>query len=468
MKTRNPLLATATALLQALAANAQSSSSSSQPSCSPTLTASYATPSVAEGYIARLVAQNLTSPRGIKFDSQGALLVVEEGRGISALNLVDSGNDCVSVSGRKLVVDEPTLNHGIETSGDGSVVYGSSGETLWSWEYSPSEQANTSAPTALVTGMAGSDHTSRTLKLSMWVPGMMLINRGSNDNIDPVAANMASGHSQVKAFNISNATEPYEFNTDGVMLGWGLRNDVGIDEEPVTGGIYTVENSADEIERSGQDIHQNNPAEELNFLGYLNGTESSNQGRNFGYPECFTAWQPQDIPDFDGQVGEQFAVPLNSTQNDTTCDLANRQAPRLAFQAHTAPLDILFNSAGTAAWISFHGSWNRDSPIGYDLRVVEFENGEPVAANTSRDAAVPIMSNQDLSACPDGCFRPVGLAWDSNGRLFMSSDSTGEIYMIVRADGNATSSVGSNATGTIPGVTAGNSTRTGSGGETGR
>lgn len=198
-------------------------------------------------------------------------------------------------------------------------------------------------------------------------------------------------------------------------------------------------------------------------MGYLNGTESSNQGRNFGYPECFTAWQPQDIPDFDGQVGEQFAVPLNSTQNDTTCDLANRQAPRLAFQAHTAPLDILFNPGGTAAWISFHGSWNRDSPIGYDLSVVEFENGEPVAANTSREAAVPIMSNQDLSACPDGCFRPVGLAWDSNGRLFMSSDSTGEIYMIVRADGNATSSVGSNATGTIPGVTAGNSTRTGSG-----
>lgn len=184
------------------------------------------------------------------------------------------------------------------------------------------------------------------------------------------------------------------------------------------------------------------------------------------------------VPDFDGEVGEQFAIGTpNSTLNDTTCDLANRQAPRLSFQAHTAPLDILFNEMGTAAWITFHGSWNRDSPIGYELSVVEFANGEPLAANTSREAAVPIMSNQgknqhsmgdfhleanksssDLSACPDGCFRPVGLAWDPNGRLFMSSDATGEVYMIVRADGNATAMAGSNATGSIPG----DSTSTGS------
>jgi hypothetical protein len=47
--------------------------------------------------------------------------------------------------------------------------------------------------------------------------------------------------------------------------------------------------------------------------------------------------------------------------------------------------------------------------------------------------------NPDNSACPDGCFRPVGLAWDSNGRLFMSSDATGEIYMIIRSDGTPTS-----------------------------
>ena len=45
------------------------------------------------------------------------------------------------------------------------------------------------------------------------------------------------------------------------------------------------------------------------------------------------------------------------------------------------------------------------------------------------------MTNPDLSKCPDACFRPVGLAWDSEGRLWVTSDSTGEIYVLRRADG---------------------------------
>lgn len=197
-------------------------------------------------------------------------------------------------------------------------------------------------------------------------------------------------------------------------------------------------------------------------MGYLNGTSSPNQGRNFGYPECFAAWNVSAIPDFSGTVGTQFAIgALNSTVNDTTCDDANRQAPRLTFQAHMAPLDILFNTAGTAAWVTFHGSWDRTDPVGYKLSVIAIANGEPVQPSNSTTAAVDIVANQDNSKCPDGCFRPVGLAWDSQGRLFFSSDSTGEIYVVVRADGNATSTVGSNATGTIPSASAGGASGTG-------
>lgn len=43
-----------------------------------------------------------------------------------------------------------------------------------------------------------------------------------------------------------------------------------------------MENSADEITRQGVNIHQDNPGEEMNFLGYLNGTQYADQGRNFG------------------------------------------------------------------------------------------------------------------------------------------------------------------------------------------
>jgi TrAA12-like len=52
------------------------------------------------------------------------------------------------------------------------------------------------------------------------------------------------------------------------------------------------------------------------------------------------------------------------------------------------------------------------------------------------------MANADDSKCPDQCFRPVGLALDSKGRVFMSSDSTGEIYVLAKTGASATTTSG--------------------------
>ena len=79
--------------------------------------------------------------------------------------------------------------------------------------------------------------------------------------------------------------------------------------------------------------------------------------------------------------------------------------------------------------------------IGYKVSVVPWANGEPLAASTDKNAVVDILSNHDTTVCdlPGSvpCFRPVGLAWDSQGRLFVSSDQTGEIYAIMRDDGTS-------------------------------
>jgi glucose/arabinose dehydrogenase len=114
----------------------------------------------------------------------------------------------------------------------------------------------------------------------------------------------------------------------------------------------------------------------------------------------------------------------------------------LAFPSHWAPLDLKFNAEGTTAWVTSHGSWNKDSPDGYLLYAVGFSpsKGMPTEPADSTKAVIPIMSNVDNSKCPDGCFRPVGLAFDSKGRLFMSSDSTGEIYLITKTDGSSVQS----------------------------
>lgn len=112
--------------------------------------------------------------------------------------------------------------------------------------------------------MANNDHATRTLLLSQKVPELLLISRGSTSNVDIEAASLSSGRSQIRAFNMTNMTnDAYDYTTDGMRLGWGLRNSVGIAEHPDTGGIYSVENSVDQIMREGKDVHQDNPGEEM-------------------------------------------------------------------------------------------------------------------------------------------------------------------------------------------------------------
>lgn len=298
--------------------------------------------------------------------------------------------------------------------------------------------------------MEGSDHSTRTLLLSQAAPGMLVIARGSTSNLDFQTAELSSGLSQVKAFNLTNRTSAYDYTNDGLRLGWGLRNEVGIAEHPNSGGIYGVENSADQISRHGVDVHEDNPAEEMNFLGYLNGTEDTQQGSNFGYPWCFSAWGVGDLPDNGNlSVGSQFALDESSAlnnENRTDEYCAAQTQARLVFQAHMAPLDIKFNDTGRSAWVTFHGSWDRTDPVGYKLSVVAFaDNGEPVDDLTSMTAATDIFKNQDNSQCPENCMRPVAMAIDGQGRIFMSSDASGEIYLITREEGTATPSSASSS-----------------------
>jgi len=76
---------------------------------------------------------------------------------------------------------------------------------------------------------------------------------------------------------------------------------------------------------------------------------------------------------------------------------------------------------------------NRSPPDGYRLSRIAFKDGQPVEPVTSTTAAFNILSNSNNANCPSRCFRPTTLAFDSKDRLFMTSDSTGEIYIITGA-----------------------------------
>jgi glucose/arabinose dehydrogenase len=104
MLTSSTLLAAAAAALLPQVAIAQGSSSSSSCGLQPS---GNIRPSVASGYRYQVVATGLARPRGIHFDNDGHLLVVESQSGgrVVAMTLNEDDAGCVTASEPKVVTE---------------------------------------------------------------------------------------------------------------------------------------------------------------------------------------------------------------------------------------------------------------------------------------------------------------------------------------------------------------------------
>lgn len=83
---------------------------SAQQSCSNNLSVTYPAPVAASGWQFRLVANGFTRPRGIAFDHDGGLLVVESGAGLTHLTLDDEGGTCLTVKSKKRLVADQNVS----------------------------------------------------------------------------------------------------------------------------------------------------------------------------------------------------------------------------------------------------------------------------------------------------------------------------------------------------------------------
>jgi glucose/arabinose dehydrogenase len=259
------------------------------------------------------------------------------------------------------------VNHAIQLTPDGKTIFTSTVEKVYSVPYDSATAKTTGPATTWVTGMTAYDHSTRTLLLSKKVPGVLLVSRGSAANIDNQALIKDSGHSNIRAFNVTSFDKVRKY-TEGTLIGWGLRNSVGMDEDPITGGIWSNENGADSMKRKGQDIHENSPGEEVNFHGWLNGTKYVGQEANYGYPNCAASWSVATLSDNKNlQVGKQFYLDpdadalasftgASKVETDETCE-KNFIPPRITLPSHWAPIDLRFNSKGTVAYMTSRGSW---------------------------------------------------------------------------------------------------------------
>lgn len=174
----------------------------------------------------------------------------------------------------------------------------------------------------------------------------------------------------------------------------GIRNTVGFDWHPVTKELWFTDNGGDNL---GDDV----PPDELNH--------APKQGLNFGYPYCHGG----DIPD--PQFGKKHP-----------CSEFTPPARKLG--PHVAALGMRFYTGSmfpaeyrNQIFIAEHGSWNRSTPIGYRITVVQLENNRAVSYK-------PFAEGWLQGSRAWG--RPVDVLVMPNGALLVSDDEAGVIYRI--------------------------------------
>ncbi|HEX3001555.1 MAG TPA: PQQ-dependent sugar dehydrogenase, partial [Methanoregula sp.] len=176
----------------------------------------------------------------------------------------------------------------------------------------------------------------------------------------------------------------------------GIRNTVGFDWDPHTGDLWFTDNGRDNL---GDDL----PPDELNH--------AASAGMNFGFPAYYG----------NCMVNPEYSYRVHSAD----CTPRSLELP-----AHVATLGMRFYT-GTlfpeeyrdAIFIAEHGSWNRKTPIGYQVVTVKMANGSVASP------AVPFATGF-LGADGTVHGRPVDIEVLPDGSILVSDDYSGRLYRI--------------------------------------
>jgi len=374
---------------------------------------------IMEGYCPTIWATDLRSPRGIAIAANNDLLVSTTG---AILALWDANGDGTSgPTERATLASQTGLNHGIVIDPVGGWLYASSVNTVYRWRYVAGDRGNLGASQTVITGLPSGGHSTRSLKFE---PSYryLYVSVGSDGNVDP-----DSRRSRVMRYFIADLDLPVPW-TNGELWADGLRNEIAINFD-ADGELWGVENGCDNLNRAdlGGDIHNDNPSEELNHL--------TGAGRFYGYPYCWTEF---NLPIYGLGAGTQWVHPQfqnSAPYSDAWCRNTNNNVPpAYAFAAHMAPIDVVFDEqdkdAFSAAYVSFHGSWNRNPAIGYRLDYL-WNDG-------ARYSSLPFLQSTANPPSARNWLRPAGLGFIQCQQgldarcLIMGDDTGGRLISIFR------------------------------------
>jgi glucose/arabinose dehydrogenase len=299
----------------------------------------------------------------------GAVYATRPGAG-TIVRLVDANRDGVAESATTVLSNlfDPT---GIAFRGD----------TLYFAEENAVMRLDpgASAPTTVVANLpAGGAHRTRTIAFGP--DNRLYVAVGSSCDVCIDAPLRAA----VTRYNL-DGSGAHTFAT-------GLRNSVGLAFHPTTGELWANNNDRDEL---GDDL----PPEHLNIL---------KDGKWYGWPQCYLPGKPN--PEYSG------------------ADCSTVEPPALTVQAHSAPLGLAFYTGAMFpadyrgdAFMTYHGSWNRQAKTGYKVVRVRIENGRPTAAE---DFVTGWLVGQTAWG------RPVAVLVAADGALLVSDDDGGRIWRV--------------------------------------
>jgi glucose/arabinose dehydrogenase len=206
-----------------------------------------------------------------------------------------------------------------------------------------------------------------------------------------------------------------EYNDDGTgrrTLASGIRNAVGMTLHD--GVLWATNNGSD---WQGNDI----PPEWIDRV---------RDGGFFGHP---FAYANGVYFDFNAHPEYHDLLPLTSADSAL---VRSMKQPAALIQAHSAPMAIEFSNMSFpaqfqhGAFVALRGSWNRSIPTGYKVIFLKIENGRTGQASYVTDVVTGFQPEGSQSR-NSVWGRPVGIAADSRGNLYVGSDDITQFIVII-------------------------------------
>ena len=387
-----------------------------------------------DGFCAGVVADNVGLLRHIVVDEDEDIYVIhrrvlEDGGGITALRDTDQDGKADS------------MHHFGGVAGTGlalydGYLYATTDTSVYRFAFEDGALVPSGDPERIVEGFLGglgqAQHPSKAIAFDN--EGHLYVNVGAPSNacqetsrspgssgLDPCPQlEWSSG-----VWRFDAATPGQTQKADGHHFATGIRNGLAMAWHPGAGSMYLVQHGRDQLNTLWPDYYTDEqnaelPAEEMFRLS---------DGADFGWPYCY----------YDHLQGMKLLSPEYGGDGTEVGQCADVEAPVVAFPAHYAPNDMVFNTQehfpaqyGNGAFIAFHGSWNR-GPLPQEGYLVAFApmdaSGEPTGDwETFADG----FKGTDMLASPgDAVYRPMGLAFGPHGSLYVADSMKGRIWRIV-------------------------------------